>query len=438
MTGRVKFPHAPNQSVSFELFVAAWKRLIERLDAEHGDDWRTLAIPRHNRAVSLERQVAEGRALSLDVLCRLLVDRPYRNTMHATKPFLRENPLFVEAAERVWHGTRLVNAVRLRQGPDSALGRWDELPPERQAELERDAMKLLQPLDVLIEHSPESSPARFRGLRVRQRNRQSEPVDRERRREYLTALMWQLEEKEFQPCWRRKPIGGPVHGWGQRLQAYFWPSPGTGYRKTAAMWQEFTDRARPPSERIEAGGRWTANERSEVVKLALDILAWGRVPQPPFGADTVESVFRSSLSGSAEGGAPMNSGWSKVAAFATAHHEGHPELYPQAIWDSRVSTSLVTRLDALLASDGVEDSQDLFPRVGFVPGRGGKREELPLRLWWPNTYRSWSGHLAGSELVRELRDLLNCSSIPPMPLPDGGEGPWTIMGVGNVLFMDGY
>jgi hypothetical protein len=322
---------------------------------------------RHNRAVSLERQVAEGRGLGLDVLCRLLVDRPYRNTMHATNPFLRENPLVVQAAERVWHGSRLVNAVRLRQGPDSALGRWDELSPERQVELERDAMKLLEPLDGLIEHSPEISPARIWGVRVRQRNQQLAPSDRKKRTEYLTALMWQLEEKEFRPCWRRKPIGGPVRGWGQRLEAYFWPSPGTDYRKTAAIWQEFTDRARPLSERIEAGGSWTEKERSEAVKLALDMLSWGRVPQPTFRAGTVESVFSSSLRGSAEAGTPMNSGWTKVAAFATAHREGHAEHHPQAIWDSRVSTSLVARLDALLASDGVEDSQELFPRVGFYP-----------------------------------------------------------------------
>jgi hypothetical protein len=281
MKGRVKFPHAPNQSASFELFVAAWKRLVERLDAEHGDGWRTQAIPRHNRAVSLERQVAEGRALSLDVLCRLLVDRPYRNTMYPTNPFLRQNPLVVQPAERVWRGSRLVNAVRLRQGPDSALSRWDELPPERQADLERDAVRLLQPLNVLIDHLPEPSPARARGLRVRQRNRPTEPPDRQKRTEYLTALMWQLEEKKFQPCWRRKPIGGRVRGWGQRLEAYFWPSPGADYQKTAAIWQEFTDRARPLSERIEAGGSWTEEERSEAVKLALDVLAWGRVPQPP-------------------------------------------------------------------------------------------------------------------------------------------------------------
>lgn len=40
MMGSVRFPHAPNQSVSFELFMAAWKRWIERLDARHPRDWR--------------------------------------------------------------------------------------------------------------------------------------------------------------------------------------------------------------------------------------------------------------------------------------------------------------------------------------------------------------------------------------------------------------
>lgn len=41
-------------------------------------------------------------------------------------------------------------------------------------------------------------------------------------------------------------------------------------------------------------------------------------------------------------------------------------------------------------------------------------------------------------LVGEIRDLLNAGGYPPMPLPDGGEGLWTIHGVGSVLFMDGY
>ena len=41
-------------------------------------------------------------------------------------------------------------------------------------------------------------------------------------------------------------------------------------------------------------------------------------------------------------------------------------------------------------------------------------------------------------MVREIRDVLNDGAHECMPLPDGGEGRWTIRGVESVLFMDGY
>ncbi|MEX2535044.1 MAG: hypothetical protein WD273_05530 [Trueperaceae bacterium] len=166
------------------------------------------------------------------------------------------------------------------------------------------------------------------------------------------------------------------------------------------------------SERLESGQVWSDREWCEALELAEKILRWGRVPQRNYDACTVEAVFQCALTGNLLDDARMNSGWTKVAAFATAHREDDNELYPHTIWDSRVSTSVVSRLDDLLAADGVDDPRELFPGVGIVPGRGGRRERLELELRWPNVYRRWSGHFAGSALVKELRDLLNEGEVP--------------------------
>jgi hypothetical protein len=135
----------------------------------------------------------------------------------------------------------------------------------------------------------------------------------------------------------------------------------------------------------------------------------------------------------------MNSGWTKVAALATAFLEGEPDRSPHVIWDSRVSTSIVVRLDQMLIGRPADVPRRTFPDIGVVPGQGGKRRwPQPLHQSWARAYRSWPAQEAGSLLVREIRDQLNRGDYGWMPLPDGGEGRWTIRGVESVLFMDGY
>ena len=167
------------------------------------------------------------------------------------------------------------------------------------------------------------------------------------------------------------------------------------------------------------------------------MLEWGGVTrQHAFSEATVERVFRRALGVDGGEDALMNSGWTKVTALATAFLEGEWERAPQVIWDSRVSTSVVTRLEPLLIQDDVQDPKQIFPRIGPVTGRGGSRPRS-FELCWSHAYGSWSSQEAGSELVRTLRDILN-RDYPPMPLPDGGTGAWTVRGVESVLFMDGY
>ena len=166
------------------------------------------------------------------------------------------------------------------------------------------------------------------------------------------------------------------------------------------------------------------------------ICKWGGVAQPSY-ADTWK-VIRSAVTGTAMPGAPMNSGWTKVASFAT---HGLPNA--QTIWDSRAATSVIIRIDGVLHANG------LFPaimspyRLGYgsasSSGLRPQKKDL-IKSKWPAGYGKWDYHFGGSETVREMVSILNNPSngYPAMPLPGGGSGPWDVFGVGLVLFMDGY
>ena len=188
------------------------------------------------------------------------------------------------------------------------------------------------------------------------------------------------------------------------------------------------------SQRLLEGGGWGAEERRRAAVLAWQMLSWGRVTrQQAFSEQTVEAVFRRALQVTGGEAAPMNSGWTKVAALATAFLEGDAARAPHVIWDSRVSTSIVWRLDRMV---GVDPKRH-FPGLGAVLGRGGTRPRS-LDRRWAHPYGRWWGQEAGSAVTRELRDVLNEGRHGWMPLSEGGDGRWTIRGVESVLFMDGY
>lgn len=256
------------------------------------------------------------------------------------------------------------------------------------------------------------------------------------RKEHLQALVRSIHEQAYQPVYRRKPFGKPVTGWDARLQAYFWPAPERGYGQTCVEVDAITARAQRLVAALQDGG-WSKAEEADAVALAHAIFKWGGVPQEPdtVTPETVAHVFQAALGNEAASKARMNSGWTKVAAFATAHVESDALSQPQVIWDSRVAAAVISRLDAQLPPEASPAA--LFQGVGTVPGRGGSRPRKLSRSW-PSGYQSWSGQVAGSALVREIRDILNEGGYPEMPLPGGGKAPWTTRGVEMVLFMDGY
>ena len=445
----IVFPHANGYRIRDERFIAAW-RVWSRRFAPSGSDWRTEAVPRSNRAVSLAKMLAYGLQFGLDVLCRFLVPWPYRNTMHATNPFMETNAHLLERANAINTATgRKVNGAKLTT---DAQKLWESLGEGERNRLLAQCQALLE-ADVevgkdhaeLVGVSMERPAEQVPFLPSPPRVRIGQCKGMTKREHFIRALMEGVENEPFQPMYRRKPIGEPVTGWDARLLAYFWPSPEVGYLATHTNTAPLLRRARELATGLERSGEWTASEGKQAVELAEGIFRWGGVPQPTPDPDVVQHVFENALGARmVHPDAPMNSGWTKVASFATAHLEGRSGMHPLAIWDSRVATSLTWRLDRLLTEAGISEPSRLFPNIGTVAGRGGTRPR-ELRLRWPVGYGRWSCQFEGSALVEEMRDLLNRGArpetgepYPKMPLPEGGIGLWTVRGVEMVFFAEGY
>ncbi len=268
------------------------------------------------------------------------------------------------------------------------------------------------------------------------------------RRAFIEALVEEIHNCHQVPMYRGRPAGSPVLGWPNRLKSYFWPTPATGYRSTVELTNILAEANRLAS--ATAVGLWNPLDQAASVDLANRIFAWGGVPQVPaiVTPAVIRSVFDTAIAAETPivgPMPPMNSGWTKVAAFASAHLEGIPNHHPQVIWDSRVATSILSRLDGLLAATGVTAIPTDFVNIGRVDiGRGGTRPRA-LTLPWPNGYRSWPAQLAASTLIAEIRDVLNenpakYGKMPAIDLSFSPEikMPWTVRGVEMVLFVDGY
>jgi hypothetical protein len=125
----------------------------------------------------------------------------------------------------------------------------------------------------------------------------------------------------------------------------------------------------------------------------------------------------------------MNSGWTKVAALGTG------DIH--VIWDSRVSSSVVRRLDHLIFASGVTRLPSPYDEIGLVnAGRGGNRPIPPgsLKFKWKNGYGSWQAQVSGSAFLRCVRDELNDLKASWTKRTTA----WTLREVEMVLFMDGY
>lgn len=188
-----------------------------------------------------------------------------------------------------------------------------------------------------------------------------------------------------------------------------------------------------------AGVEWNQQDKTRAVAFANRIFEWGGTRQKsPVTWEKVRHTLANAVLNRVEHPkAPMNSGYTKVAAFATVWLEGVAGRRPQAINDSRVATALTWRLDSILQAHNWSPAE-VFPGLGTVEAARGDTRPRKMSLPWPSAYQKWSGQFAATAVVLAIRDILNeDGDFPPMPFGEH-KLPWTARGVEAVLFMDGY
>jgi hypothetical protein len=409
----IKFPHAMGWSVKEDEFREAWTLL----HLQYGrPDVPPNELPILQLHEGFDALAEKGRQLSLDYLCRLLVPATLRNTTQGSKTFIKANEHIVEVTPYAVMNPatdRSVEGVRLRPGFEIVSPATERLflaaEDDSAAEVrEGTVARPLQPGISLACSSWRSGP------------------------DFVRLFVETVATDPFIAYYRKKPLPLPaVTGWDARLNAYFWPNPAvTGPMTTAAiapMVLAFT----PLAAAVRAGAAWTSAQKAAAVTACNDIFDWGSVPQDPSTVtpSNIRAVIDAALHDDAASTALMNSGWTKVAALATG--DCH------VIWDSRVSTSVVRRLDRLILLSGVKILTAPYDLIGLVNvGRGGSRPVAPghLNLRWRGGYGSWLAQVTGSAFLRCVRDELN----DPKVGWTARHMPWTLRDVEMVLFMDGY
>ncbi len=227
--------------------------------------------------------------------------------------------------------------------------------------------------------------------------------------------------------------------WDKRLTGYKWR--GRSFWETQTDLNDLYWRGSVFTRMIINTMTWGAEDKRKIVEWAEEIFRWGGTNQrSQVTASKVKYVLENAMSMAAvHPGAPMNSGYTKVASFGTEFLEQSVNDVAQVINDSRVATSLTSRLDKLLVNKKyLGNPSQLFPSLGAIDvARGGTRPRN-LQLAWPNAYGSWQGQFAATQIVACMRDILNGSNYPRMPGGNGSGQDWTKRGVEAVLFMDGY
>lgn len=435
---QVTFPQADNFQINRGLFIAAWKVWFKRFDVH--EQWKEGRMPVRAIDKTLCQLLGVGHRFSGEVLCRLLVPWHARNYIQCTEEFVKLNPAIIRSVDftgddGIEPGLRLT---------DQALDHWERLPyvmqdyylamaeARVQADIETRSNEPVVVDDAGIEVIGED----IYPLTI--------PAKADGEDKYVKALVEWIENDPYHPMYKRQPVGEAISGWDNRVRHLFWPKPRVGFFEMSQMNGPSLYRATTLAQQVDAGEAWTIEEQSRAVKLAHTIFDFFGVPQRDITWQNVRGVMEAALKADAQATAKMNSGWTHLAAYSTAWLEGKADRLPLAGWNSRVASALTTRLDFLLVEAGHQALGDFFPGIGTVPGWGGTRPR-ELSLTWPDAYRSWASQISVSKLLAAMRDELNQATnkdgkrkYPLMPLPKGGTGKWTVLGVQWVLFADGY
>ena len=273
------------------------------------------------------------------------------------------------------------------------------------------------------------------------------------RKDILEQLVHRIQNDSFE---RRRRHGrnfyatGPkVYGWDNRIREYAYAKSRVSNFVDVFRWvTPITSELTTLRHRYVWAGKMavvSAADDKLIRYYAEQICIWGGVKQSSYAA--AWEVLRDSIC-EADHGSPMNSGWTKVASFATDGMHGNE----QTIWDSRVSTSIIWRIDQILHASGMPAAaaQRLINAfdLGTIASISGTRPR-PLHFKWRNGYSHWWAHFNGSSVVQEIVSILNnkANGYPRMPVPildknskylGESQQDWSVFGVGLVLFMDGW
>lgn len=421
---QIVFTEARNYSIPIERFTEAWRFWLQQFGTvDHQPSAGREAMPILNRKVGLSALVESTGPFSLEVMCRALVPATYQNTMQVTNRFLRQNQDLIE---------KLPTKQRMARPEGHSRPVFFAALKHRRDAADASAMR---DVEALVE---EVSPALERHLRAEATPKRPDSITRQ---DWICRLVDRIEQDAFRPMYRRRPLAGAkaIYGWSGRLQAYFWPSRRFDYAYNVNTLKPLEARA----TRLASLNRWKAVQEIEAITLANEIFDWGGVPQDPSTVTVanIRAVFEAARTDTICPEAPMNSGWTKVAAFGSADLESTTGK-TQVIWDSRVSASIVGRLDTLLHEAGVTVVPAELANLKYVPGQGGTRSSAWHRglkcKGWRNGYGRWDAQIAGSAFVREIRDELNRRLRESSRGDPTEDRLWTVRRVEMVLFMDGY
>ena len=249
----------------------------------------------------------------------------------------------------------------------------------------------------------------------------------------------------YKPKRARGRVSTTSRGWRDRLRNYEWPY-GVGFADASRQVTALSDSLRALSVKLDQGQRLSAQEEHQLQQATHRVFQWGGVTRGTSkktpSADLISSVVLSALRWRRISAAPMDSGWTKIAAFSTDWLESTDRM-PQVIYDSRVANALLRNVEKLSKSDYGEWLLGLLPtlhqHLRTVPGRGGTRDQ-PYQFRWKSGYGRWDAQFFASLFVRMMRDALNedPQRYGLMPVADLPDSAWTMRGVEIVLFMDGY
>lgn len=429
----ITLPHSANQKIPVKRFLAAWIIWAEQL--YNCSTWEGFHFPFNWKKEKLATIVGDGRLSGLDAMVRFLAHPAARNTMQISDDFLAVNAEWLNRCyDALSPSSRDVSGAVLT---DRSIDLWNAIPEQEKNNILIETAQLASEFfesmcgieEVDSEEENISQPASYAP--------DSSTTSFGSSLGWVQKFVEMVDCDPFVPHYRCKPIVAKVgRGWGHRLSTYFWPTPVCGLSFTTAALSPHIATLQHLANKVLAHTPWSSVDQGLAVKSAMGVFQWGRVLRSAPTPDQVRAAMEMAIHcSSALPAPPMNSTWTKLAAFSTEHL-----THPQVIWDSRVATAVICRLERLFIYDGLTTvpygSPEIPHNLGPMQvGRGGTRPRK-LKLNWTNAYGRWSALYAASEFVRTVRDYLNAN--PTVYSKFSSQAPWTLREVEQVLFMDGY